>query len=122
MRYSKAQCDLIASLQCQVKALTRRVGELESDPEYVRLKAEYEEQLAKLRKDFERKINALSRELQKTRKELERVGHHWMDVIGDVEAEKDRELSNKEKEIASLKEKSRRRLPRKGPSRRRRFP
>lgn len=103
MRYSKAQCDLIASLQCQVKALTRRVGELESDPEYVRLKAEYEEQLAKLRKDFERKINALSRELQKTRKELERVGHHWMDVIGDVEAEKDRELSNKEKEIASLK-------------------
>ena len=103
MRYSKAQCDLIASLQCQVKALTRRIEELESDPGYARLIKEHEEQLAKLRADFEKKINTLSRELSKTRKELERVGHRWMDVVGDVEAEKDRELSIKEKEIASLK-------------------
>ena len=103
MRYSKAQCDLIASLQCQVKALTRRIEELESDPGYARLIKEHEEQLAKLRADFEKKINTLSRELSKTRKELERVGHRWMDVVGDVEAEKDRELSIKEREIASLK-------------------
>ena len=105
MSYTSAQRDMIASLQYQVKALTRRVEELESDPEYVRLKADYEERMARMRSDYERQIRSISEELRRTRRDLERVGHRWMEVVGDVEAEKERELAERDKVIAGLREK-----------------
>ena len=107
MAYTKAQTDLIGHLQCQVKALARRVGELENDPEYARLKAEYEEKISRMRASYEKELNSISEELRRARRELERIGRQWMDVVEDVEAEKNREIARQEKEIDGLHERIR---------------
>lgn len=106
MSYTKAQCDLIASLQCQVKALSRRVEELESDSEYVRLKEYYEKKLADLHASYERQIDDILKQFRKTERALEKAGRQWMEVVEDVGKEKDRELAMKDKEIRDLNEKA----------------
>lgn len=104
MSYTKAQRDLIASLQYQEKTLARRVRELESDPEYVRLQKEHQEKLGKIHATYEKRIKELTESLRRAENSLEKTGRRWMDVIGDVEAEKDREIAKKEKEIERLNE------------------
>lgn len=106
MSYTKAQCDLIASLQYQVKALSRRVEELESDSEYVRLKEYYEKKLADLHASYERQIDDILKQFRKTERALEKAGRQWMEVVEDVGKEKDRELAMKDKEIRDLNEKA----------------
>ena len=106
MSYTKAQCDLIASLQCQLKALSRRVEELESDSEYVRLKEYYEKKLADLHASYERQIDDILKQFRKTERALEKAGRQWMEVVEDVEKEKDRELAKKDSEIRDLNEKA----------------
>lgn len=104
--YTKAQRDLIASLQCQNKNLTRRIEKYESDPLFIRIKEEYEEKLAAARASYEKRIQELSEELRRAERKLERIGREWMEVVGDVEKEKDRELGKKDKEIERLREKA----------------
>lgn len=105
--YTKAQRDLIASLQYQNKKLARRIEEYESDPLFTRIKEEYEKKLAAIHASYEKRIQELSQKLGRAERKLERIGREWLKVVGDVEAEKDRELEKKDKEIERLQEKAR---------------
>lgn len=105
--YTKAQRDLIASLQYQNRELARRVEKYESDPLFVRIREEYEKKLAAICASYEKQIRELSQELRRAGRKLERTGREWMEVVGDVEMEKDRELGKKDREIERLLEKAR---------------
>lgn len=104
--YTKAQRDLIASLQYQNKELIRRIEKYESDPLFIRIKEEYKEKLAAVRASYEKQIRELSQAFRRAERKLEKIGREWMEVVGDVEAEKDRELGKKDREIERLREKA----------------
>lgn len=104
--YTKAQRDLIASFQCQNKNLIQRIEKYESDPLFIRIEEDYKENLAAIRASYEKRVRELSEKLRRAERKLERIGREWMEVVGDVEKEKDRELGKKDKEIEHLREKA----------------
>lgn len=111
--YTKAQRDLIASLQCQNKNLIQRIEKYESDPLFIRIEEDYKENLAAIRASYEKRVRELSEKLRRAERKLERIGREWMEVVGDVEKEKDRELGKKIRRLSTSGRKPRKRLPRK---------
>ena len=99
------------ALEYKYKAQQRRIADFESGAEYQKLK--------KVKDDLLAELNQTSRTfkeiIRKLEKELENISGKWLEVVGDVEKEKDKEilvlkkkLQEKEEELQKEKEENKR--------------
>ena len=90
--------DFLTNLQYKVKDLTAQVSDFKSGEKYVKMEANYKEQLAW--KD--REIKNLKRELELARRQTVDVRNMWMQANDDLVKEHALELSQKDRIIEAL--------------------
>ena len=91
--------EYVSNLQYQVRHLSERVKAFESGEKYVRMRAEHKDHIAV--KD--REIRKIKLELAAANSQVVTVRKSWLQVIDDLEKERDKELQAKDREIETLK-------------------
>lgn len=89
-------------LQCKVKSLTAQVKGFKSGKKYVKLRSEYEKQLAKKG----REIKKLKKELSDAHARSITSRKNWMEVFEDVEKERGKELRESGREKDALEKRA----------------
>lgn len=98
----KISFEYATNLQYKVKTLTAKVQEYESGEAYVRMKGLVET----VRKEKERIIAALKKELEGAHREIIRMRQCWMHVFEDMEKEHQKELEAERKRTARMEQRA----------------